>query len=82
MPVGDMNNINTRSLNQPKIIVFFKNVCILLFCILIREIEKNLTNFIILNVTHLFVLPPTFKIIDKYVLLDYVISILFSVVRI
>jgi len=82
MPVGYMDNINTRSLNQPKIIAFFKNVYIVLFCISIRAIKNNVTNFTILNVTHLFVLPPTFKIIDKYVLLGNVISILNSVVRI
>lgn len=82
MPVGYIDNINTRSLNQPKIIEFFKNICIVLFCILIRAIKNNVTNFTILNVTNFFVLPPTFKIIDKYVLLGNVISILYYVVRI
>lgn len=76
MPVGDMDNINTRRLNQPKIIAFLKSVYIVLFCILIRAIKNNVTNFTILNVIHLFVLPYTFKIIDKYVLLGNVISIL------
>jgi len=76
MPVGDMDNINTRRLNQPKIIAFLKSVYIVLFCILIRAIKNNVTNFTILNVINLFVLPYTFKIIDKYVLLGNVISIL------